>query len=115
VHDWVGCARQYRIELREDHSDRAYVVKPVEIRVENREQLLFRDELHLETVAGFLLVRGDNLERTSIVGRDEESVGVFVGEVAFEAREELLDHGAHRVIGRVAPAVEWDVDQRLGL
>ena len=115
VHDRIRCALQNRIEFRKDHPDRAHVVKPVKIGVENGKQLVFRDELQLEAVAGFLLVRGDDLERASIVGRHEQSVRVFVNEVALQTREELLDHAAHRVIGRVTPAVERDVDQRPGL
>ena len=74
-----------------------------------------RNELQLKTVSGFSLVCGDDLENTPIVGRDEQSVGVFVSEIALQAREELLDHGPHRIIGRVAPTVEWDVDEGLGL
>jgi hypothetical protein len=55
-------------------------------------------------------VGAEHLKRTAIVCRNEQIVSVSVREIAFEAREVLLDHGVHGIIGRVAPAVKRNVD-----
>ena len=82
----------------------------VEIGFESGEQVVFRDKLQPKAVAGFSFVRGDDFQHAAIVGGDEQRVGVLVREVTLQAREMLLDHGAHGVVGRVGPAVDWDVD-----
>jgi len=64
-------------------------------------------------MAGLLPVRGEDFEWPLIVGGDEEIVGVCVSEITLETGQVLFDHRAHRVIGCFAPAVEWDVNERL--
>jgi hypothetical protein len=82
----------------------------VKIGVEYAEQVVLRHEFQLKAVAGFVLVGGKYFERAAIVGGYEQSVGILVGEVAVHTGEDLLHHGAHRVVRRVGPAVDWDVD-----
>ncbi len=86
----------------------------VEIGVEDREQIVLRYKLQLKAVAGFSLVGGKDFEWAPIVGGDQKGVRILVSEVAVEARENLLDHDAHRVVRRVAPAVDWNMDQWFG-
>lgn len=85
------------------------------IRIESGEQVVLRHKFQLKAIAGFPFVGRDDFERTAIVGGDEQGVGVLVREVALQTGEMLLDHGAHGVVGRVGPGIDWDVDQWFGL
>src|ERR1043165_6596983 len=112
MYDCVSLAIQDRIELGKDRSHARCVVNPALVRLEHREQILFSYELDLEAVTGFLSVGPEDLERPPIVSRHEQVVSITVLEVTFETREVLLHHTAHRIIGRVTPAVERNVNQR---
>src|ERR1044072_3694173 len=112
MYDCVSLAIQDRIELGKDRSHAWCVVNPALVRLEHGEQILFSYELDLKAVTGFLFVGPEDLERAAIVRRHEQVVSISVREVTFETREVLPPHTAHRINGRVTPAVERNVNQR---
>src|ERR1043166_10149467 len=113
MYDCVSLTIQDRIELGKDRSHARCFVNPALFRLEHCEQILFSYELDLEAVTGFLFVGPEDLERAAIVRRHEQVVSISVREVTFETREVLLHHTAHRIIGRVTPAVERNGNQGL--
>jgi hypothetical protein len=114
VYNRLGFLVQDWIEFREDGPDTRDVIDAAGIGFKSREQIVCGHEPQFETVAGLLLVDGEDLERTAIVGGDEQVVAVSVREVTIETCKVLLDHCTHCVVGGVVPRVERDVNQRLG-
>jgi len=112
VDDCVGLTSKDWIEFRKNSPDARDVGYSGLVRFEHRDEILLGDEFDLKAVTGFLFVRPEDLERTPIVGRHQQVVSIFVREVTIETREVLLDHPTHRVIGRVAPAIERNMNQR---
>ncbi|HJT66060.1 MAG TPA: hypothetical protein VJ749_06385 [Pyrinomonadaceae bacterium] len=113
VHDAVRLTIQYGIELRKDSSDGRNIFEHAPIDFENREQIVIGDELYLETVAGLLLVRPKDLERPAIVGRHQQVISIPMRKITLQTNQMLLDHPAHRIIRRITPAIEWNMNQRL--
>ena len=114
VNNCVGFTVEDGIEFGKDGSHGGDVLQEALIDFENRQQIIIDHELYFETVARLLFVGPEDFEGPAIVGRDEQVVSVSMGEVAFQADEVLLDHSTHCIIRRVAPAVEWDVNQGFG-
>src|SRR6185295_3885261 len=87
-----------RIEFRKDHSDAGNIIQPAVISIENGKQIVRGHEPQLEAISVFLLVLGQNLQRTTIVSRDEQVVRVFVSEIGVQTCQQLLNHGTHQPI-----------------
>jgi len=92
VHDLLGFTSQNGKEFRKDCSDTWSVIETRLSCAEDLTQIVSRYEAQCETMAGSLLIRGQDLEGPLIVGGDENVVGVFVREITLETRELLLDH-----------------------